>query len=83
MGKVAVQIKVMPTSPEIDLAKIEEEAKKLINVSDSKIEPIGFGLNCLKLIVIVDDSEGTEKIENAIKGIEGVNEIEVESVTLI
>ncbi len=83
MGKVAMNIKVMPENPEVNVEKIGEEIKQKLEVKDLKIEPIAFGLKALKVLVIVEDSEGSEKVENTIKGIEGVGEVEVESVTLI
>ncbi len=83
MGKVAMNIKVMPENPEVNVEKIGEEIRQKLEVKDLKIEPIAFGLKALKVLVIVEDSEGSEKVENAIKGIDGVGEVEVESVTLI
>ena len=83
MGKVAMNIKIMPSSPEVDTEKLSEEIKKDLEVKDLKIEPIAFGLKAVKVLVIVDDSEGSEEIENKIKSIDGVGEVEVESVTLI
>lgn len=83
MGKVAMNIKIMPSFPEVDVEKISKEIKKQLEVKDLKIEPIAFGLKAIKVLVIVDDSEGSEKVENTIKNIEGVGEVEIESVTLI
>ncbi|HIQ50062.1 MAG TPA: elongation factor 1-beta [Nanoarchaeota archaeon] len=83
MGKVAMNIKIMPCSAEIDIEKLSEEIKKTVEVKDLKIEPIAFGLKAIKILVIVDDSEGSEKIENKIKSVKGVGEVEIESVTLL
>ncbi len=83
MGKVAIELKVLPENPEIDVEKIADEIKSKIEVKDVKIEPFVFGMKMIKVLVIGDDSEGTDKIENAISEIDGVGEVEVESVTLI
>jgi len=82
MGNVAIKLKIMPESPDTDLEKIKEEISKKVEIKDSKIEPIAFGLSALKILIISSD-EGTEKIEKEIKDIEGVSDVEVESVTLI
>ena len=48
MGDVALILKVMPESPEVDLAKMQEDIKaKVAGVQDIKVEPIGFGLSAL------------------------------------
>lgn len=82
MGNVAIKLKIMPESSDTNLEKIKEEISKKMEIKDSKIEPIAFGLSTLKILIIAPD-EGIEKIENEIKNIEGVSEVEVESTTLI
>lgn len=82
MGNVAVSLKIMPESPDTDLEKIKEEISKKIEVKDSKIEPLAFGLKVLKILIIVPD-KGLENIESEIKSINGVSEVEVESSTVI
>ncbi len=83
MGKVAINIKVMPQSSETDVEKLTEKIKEKVEVKDLKIEPIAFGLKAIRLLVIGEDSEGSEGVENAIRSIEGVGEVEIESVTLL
>ena len=83
MGDVAVSIKIMPASPEVDLEKVEEEIKNRVKVQDSKIEPLAFGLKALKVLIVKPDTGGTDDIEEEIKKIEGVGDVEVESLTLL
>ena len=82
MGKVAVSLKIMPESPETDLEKVKEEIASKIEVRDAKMEPLAFGLNALKILVVVPDSS-MEGLESDLKGIKGISEIEVESSTLL
>ncbi|MEM5872421.1 MAG: elongation factor 1-beta [Candidatus Aenigmatarchaeota archaeon] len=82
MGNVAITLKILPESPEIDLERLKQDISKKIKVQDVKVEPIAFGLKALKILVIAPD-EGSDKIESEIKSIKGVSEVEVESVTLI
>lgn len=82
MGNVAVSLKIMPESVETDLEKVKKEISKKIEIKDSKIEPLAFGLKTLKILVIVPDKE-FESLENKIRSVNGVSEVEVESSTLI
>jgi len=84
MGDVAIALKIMPKSPEVDLEKIKEEISSKVKVQDSKIEPLAFGLNVLKVMIVRPDTGGgTDDLENMVKEIEGVENVEVENVTLI
>ncbi|MBT8508597.1 elongation factor 1-beta [Methanomicrobiaceae archaeon CYW5] len=84
MGDVAVIIKVMPESPEVDLAALEALIReKLPGTQDVVVEPIGFGLSSLKLAIVVPDGEGTtEEAEETLRTLEGVESAEIISVTL-
>ncbi len=82
MGDVAVSLKIMPKSTDTDLEKVKEEIAKKIEIKDSKIEPLAFGLKALKILIIVPD-KGIEGIETEIKSINGISEVEVESSTVI
>jgi elongation factor 1-beta len=82
MGNVAVELKIMPESPDVDMEKIKLEISKKIKLQDSKIEPIAFGLKALKILVIVPDKE-TGDLENKLKSIKGISEVETESATLV
>lgn len=82
MGNVAVSMKIMAESAEVDLNKVKDEISKRVKVQDFKLEPIAFGLKCLRILVIVPDEKG-EKISEEIKGIRGVGDVEVESATLV
>ena len=84
MGNVAISIRIMPASSEVNVEDLKMRIGKKIKLQDSKIEPLGFGLKALKIMVVRPDSKGgTEDIENLLRSIEGVGDIEVESATLI
>lgn len=82
MGNVAVELKVMPESTEVDLEKVKEEISKKMKLQDSKIEPLAFGLKQLKILVVIPDGE-TGDLEGKIKEIKGVSQVETGSVTLV
>ncbi|MHA1410029.1 MAG: elongation factor 1-beta [Candidatus Odinarchaeia archaeon] len=88
MGTVLALLKILPEGTEVDLEKVKQEIidslPSKFKYHDSKIEPFAFGINQLKMSFTMEDSEGgTEALEDFIKKINGVNEVEVEHVSLI
>jgi len=82
MGDVAITYKVFLEDPN-KAEEVLNGIKQVVKVKDAKIEDVGFGIKILKLLVITPDKGGTEEIDKKIKGISGISEIEVESVTLL
>lgn len=86
MASVIITIKIMPESPEIDLAEVEAAGKQKIadfggEVGKVEIEPIAFGLKALKLIFVMDEAKGaTDPLEADIEAIKGVNSVEITDV---
>ncbi|MHA1583569.1 MAG: elongation factor 1-beta [Candidatus Baldrarchaeia archaeon] len=88
MGKVLTVIKILPESVEVDLKQLLEDIKKNLpenaEFKDSKEEPIAFGLKALRIAVVVPDAEGgTDILEEIIKNVKGVGQVEVEHATRI
>ena len=65
MGSVAVIVRIMPESPEVNLAELKVALKKkLPGIQDMQEEPIGFGLKAIKLAAVINDAGGeTDAIE--------------------
>jgi elongation factor 1-beta len=81
MGFTAVQMKLMPSSPDIDLKEIEKKADEIINSmhkTQIKIEeePIAFGLKAIILSFAWNDEIDIEKLEAALQKIENVSSVE-------
>ncbi|MBI2233164.1 MAG: elongation factor 1-beta [Candidatus Aenigmarchaeota archaeon] len=84
MGQVAITLKVMPESPEVDIGKLKEEIRNSVDVKEIREEPIGFGLVALKVLIVLQDSTGgTDMIEKSISEISGVASVDTEDVTLL
>ncbi len=85
MGDVALILRVMPESPEVDLDALKGEIKKILpRVQQIVEEPIGFGLKALKLVVVVSDQGGeTDAVEGKISGLKGVERAEIVELTLM
>ena len=85
MGKVAAKIKVMPNSPDIDLDALQERLEESLpegaKINGFERDNVAFGLVALLPTVIVpDDAGGTEAVEEAFSGVEGVESVSVENV---
>jgi len=85
MGKVALILRVMPESPDVDLEILKTKiSAKIPEVQDVREEPIGFGLKALKIAVVVSDAGGqSDTVEADITAIEGVERAEIVELTLL
>ncbi len=84
MGLVAIELKVMPSSTDVDLDAVRDRIGKLVKVQDSKVEPLAFGLKALIIVITAEDKGGgTERLENEIRKVPGVGDVEVVNVTLV
>ena len=84
MGSVAVIVRVMPESPDVNLVELKKALKqKLPGIQDMQEEPIGFGLKAIKLAAVINDAGGeTDEIERKLSQIPGVERAETLEVTL-
>jgi elongation factor 1-beta len=81
MGFTAVQMKLMPNSPEANLQAIEKKAEEIINSMHKTAvkveeEPIAFGLKAIILSFAWNDEIDTEKLEAELAKIENVSSVE-------
>jgi elongation factor 1-beta len=86
MGEVAVQLKIMPNGPDVDLKglsnRITSQVAQYGRLYSCEVQPIAFGLKALMLTVIVEDKEGgTEALEASIAEIDEVESVQVGTVT--
>ncbi len=82
MAEVLVRVKLFPESPETELGELVERVSKLgFRVNATREEPIAFGLKALVAEFVVPDAEGeAEKLEEKLRQVEGVGELEVMEV---
>ena len=82
MGKMVLIYKISPEGiDETDAVEkiVKEKMQEYGEVKDVQREPIAFGLEAIKIAILVEakGTEGiTEKIENALKDIQGVSSVE-------
>lgn len=78
MSEVMIIFRILPVDSETDLSKVESAVRGLVDVKRAETEPLAFGLKSLKLTVFIMDAEGeSDRVEEKIRSVEGVGEIEV------
>ncbi|MGA3020348.1 MAG: hypothetical protein ABSD68_00140 [Candidatus Micrarchaeales archaeon] len=80
MGDVAVLFRIYTAEGGID--KVKAEVVKL-KPRGLQIEDVAFGIKTIKVLFIHPDSHGSSEIEDEIRKIPGVNEVEVLEETLV
>ncbi len=89
MAKVLTSIKIFPSNPEGDLSKLKNEIKNKLPNEASIIkfdeEPIAFGLVALIAHITIPEEkpEKINEVEEALKSIKDISEIQVLSSTRI
>jgi elongation factor 1-beta len=85
MALAAVTIKIMPTSPEVDLKKLRADVEATIKkiggiLHNCEEQPIAFGLKALIFIIGWPESKDPDAIETELSKIKNVNSAEITDV---
>ncbi len=89
MAKVAILVRILPedaeTKPEELYKRIAEKLPEKYQVAQYQSEPIAFGLEALRMVILMpeDIEGGTEEIESILSGVPGVSQVDVLSVTRV
>jgi elongation factor 1-beta len=88
MGSVMMKIRVMPSDIDVDLNEVLEKIKNIqlegVELRDSAIQPIAFGLKAIVLMAVMPDMEGIgDRYVEEIGKIEGVESVEIEDMELL
>jgi len=83
MGTAIIIVKLMPESPETDLARVKDEAMDMMKKEGAKNisfeeKLIAFGLKSLQMKMDLDENKGTDLVENLLSEIEGVSSVSIE-----
>ncbi|MEW6222102.1 MAG: elongation factor 1-beta [Candidatus Hadarchaeota archaeon] len=84
MADVAVVIRVMPESDEVNLDNLEKMVRERVAVHSVSREPIAFGLEALHVTALIQDAAGgTDPLEQKLASIPGVGNVQVISLTRV
>lgn len=86
MARLIARIRIMPADAESNLDNVVNSMKSSMpegmEMKGHAIEPIAFGLKAIVGDFVLEDAEGQmDKLEDSIKNIEGVGEIEVMNIS--
>lgn len=85
MGEVFITLKIMPTSPDVNIGELRDKAKAKAEelgakIFDVKEEPIAFGLVAIMLTVIWPEEKDPDVVESELAKVENVNSVQVTDV---
>ena len=89
MGRIIAGYNIMPEGTDVDLNKIVETLPALmpagVKITETAIEPFAFGLMKIKAGFDIDDSDENigSKLEDVLRSIEGVSDIECIASTVL
>ena len=86
MARLVVRIRILPAEAESNLEEVVELIGKSVpegmELKSSSMEPIAFGIKAIIGDFLLDDAEGQmDKLEESIKHVNGVGEIEVMNIS--
>lgn len=83
-NKVVFTIRIYPESDNVDFSQVQERIREKFKGEEilrSWQEPLAFGISAFLFDITAPEEEGvSERYERLIKEVEGVSEIQVESV---
>ncbi len=86
MGQVAVTYRILPEGADVDVAGLESSVRRTLgaNVRAVSVRPVAFGLKALEATVVVEDAAGqAERVEERLRALAGVGEVETLGVSLL
>lgn len=88
MGDVAINYRLLPESPEVDLddltARIKSALPAGVQLHKSTTKPFAFGLSAIEILVVMKDTGGlSDKTEENLSKVDGIQSIELLEMSLI
>jgi elongation factor 1-beta len=88
LGDVAVVFRILPEDVDVNLGELEQRIRESVSkeceINRITVEEVAFGLKSLRLETILKDEEGKiGSVEDIMRGIPGISQIDTEDVTLV
>ncbi|MCS6767622.1 MAG: elongation factor 1-beta [Candidatus Nitrosocaldus sp.] len=86
MGRLITRVKVMPADVDVNLDALVDRVRGVVpdgvQIKRYSKEPIAFGISALMLDMVMDeDTASTDSLEERLRGVDGVGEVEVVSMS--
>jgi elongation factor 1-beta len=87
-GIAGVKMKIMPTSPNVNIKEIETNVKEIVKSegginNEYSTEPVAFGLVSLTAFFQWPEEKELEKIEEKIKALENIQSVQLTDIRKI
>jgi translation elongation factor aEF-1 beta len=83
MGKVGMTLRIMPEDSSMDMEALKEAVTRVVPegivVGRMEIVPVAFGLQALKVAVVMEDAS-PDQLEEVLSSIDGVQRVEIEQL---
>lgn len=88
MADVAITFSVLPEDSDHDMKAIGDSIRKVLEgkcrISNLEEKEIAFGLKKINLEIIVRDDEGEqERVEEILRSVDGVGQVDAEDMSLV
>ncbi len=88
MGTVAATYSLMPEETDFDfealVGKLANIVPANVKVAKTDVVPMAFGLKKLEAVFVMEDASGlVDKLEESLREIPGIQNVETEQVTLL
>ncbi|MEZ0345496.1 MAG: elongation factor 1-beta [Infirmifilum sp.] len=89
MAKIAILVRVLPddadVKPEVLYQRIAGSLPEKYQIAQYQAEPIAFGLEALRMIILMPEETegGTEEVESILINVPGVSQVDVLSITRV
>jgi len=81
MAMMALKLKIMPSSPEVNLEELKNKIKKLVEkegkINSIEEEAVAFGLKALIITLAIPETQDTEEIENKIGKLDNISSVKI------
>lgn len=88
MGTVAATYSLMPEDVDFDFPALVSNLSKIVppnvKVAKADIVPMAYGLKKLEAAFVMEDASGlVDKLEEVLRGIPGIQNVETEQISLL
>ncbi len=88
MGDVAINYRLLPDSPDVNLEQLTDRIRAVmpegVKIHKTENKPFAFGLTAIEILVVMKDTGGlSEKTEEALQKVEGIQSVELLEMSLI